>query len=45
MIGHAGRSHPAHHYPLCGGHQTLRRDAAAGHEKSAGRDAERSDRP
>ena len=28
MIGHAGRSHPAHHCPLCGGHQTLRRDAA-----------------
>ena len=33
MIGHAGRSHPAHHCPLCGGHQTLRRDAAAGVER------------
>ena len=45
MIGHAGRSHPAHRCPLRGGHQTLRRNAATGHEKSAGRDAERSDRP
>ena len=42
MIGHAGRSHTAHRCPLCGDHQTLRRDAATGHEKSAGRDAKRS---
>ena len=27
MIGHAGRSHPAHRCPLCGGYQALRRDA------------------
>ena len=40
MIDHAGRSHPAHRCPLCGGHKALRRDAATGHEKSAGRDAE-----
>lgn len=45
MTDHAGRSHPAHHCPLCGGHQALRRDAATGHEKGAGRDAESSDRP
>ena len=32
---HAGRSHPAHCCPLCGGFQALRRDAATGHEKSA----------
>lgn len=42
---HAGRSYPAHRCPLCGGYKALRRDAATGHEKSAGRDAERSDRP
>ena len=45
MIGYAGRSHSAHRCSMCGGHQALRRDAATGHEKSAGRDAERSDWP
>ena len=45
MTGYAGRSHPAHRCPLCGGHQALRRDAATGHEKGAGRDAEGRDRP
>ena len=45
VITYAGRSHPAHRCPLCGGHQAISRDAAAGHEKGAGRDAERSDWP
>ena len=45
MMSYAGRSHPAHRCPLCGGYQALRRDATTGHEKGAGRDAERRDRP
>jgi len=36
VITYAGRSHPAHRCPLRGGHQTLRWDAATGHEKGAG---------
>lgn len=44
-VTYAGRSHPAHRCPLRGGYKALRRDAATGHEKSAGRDAERRDRP